>query len=591
MSETRSYRWLGAGIVTAVMTTVAWFVINHSHRVNGVGLLQRQEWPLSSVYVCAALGAALGAVGELVGARRARRHARQLLEFADSLGFGFSPRVAADDFAEWRSLPAFQKWSGGCNRLSGQVAGVPVEMLDYTMVQRGDDGDSTSHQTVVLLPTGERDLPTFELQPRTLTVKILSAMGVPDVAFAAEGVPEEEAKAVEDFGKRYHLSAGLEAEVARLGQREAGDAAAEAAIRAVFPVDVLTFLADHPGWHVQGAGRCMGLWRPNKVVAAADRPTFLAEALAVRAALVESASDGEPTLPAPPGAARGPAEAAANLAGAGIGAMVGFFGGGALSSCVAMWIFFHARGPGAAGFALASALLAGLVFGGAFGGLFLGLFVGRRFGAGPAGDWMRRREARLRARHPHLAPGQPVASTAVLEEGPEAQKITFPAPGLLRGCGCFMFLWSAMWNSFLLLATPLFLVGAFQGKVQGAPGNLQPVWIVLFLTPFWLIGVGSALAIVKRGRRHARVRVSGDGLVFEEFTPLGGTRYEWGREKVTDVRVGSSLGGQPRLVVASSGQPDREILAYRDRAELVWLAAVVRQRLRLGEPVVPGDSR
>jgi hypothetical protein len=583
MASKRSYRWLFMGVVTAVMTTVAWFVINNSYRVNGVGLLESLGWPLSSVYLCAGAGAALGAGGEALRARRERRHARQLAEFADSIGFSFAPEVSADDLGEWRSLPVFQKWSGACNRLSGKVAGVAVAMLDYTHVARGDDGDSTSHQTLVLLPAGDRELPVFELQPRTLAVKILSAMGVAEVVFAPQDVPGEAAKAVEDFRKRYHLSSGLEAELARSSHRQL-DAEPVAAIRELFTLEVLTFFADHPGWHVQAAGRCMVLWRPNKIVAAADRPTFLAEALAARAVLVESASATAGQLPVVARTAHDPVEAAARLAGAGLGAAIGFFGVGSLGGMLAMWIFFHGRAPGAAGFAMASALQAAVVFGSAFGGLFLGLFVGRRYLAGLAVAVIRRREERLRALHPNRPDDQPLASTAVLEEGRHERTITMPPAGLLRGCGCFVFVWTVLWNSFVALATPLFLVMAFQGKVQaqGGQGNVPPGLIVLFLTPFWLIGLGSALAIVYRGRRHARLTSSGDSLTFEEFTPFGSTRYEWGREKVADVRVTGPAAGQPQLVIASPGQPDREILGYRDRAELTWIAAVVREQLGIG---------
>jgi hypothetical protein len=582
MANKRSYRWLGAGIVAGVAATVAWFVVNGFWKVNGVGLLQRLVWPFSSVYVCAAAGAALGAAGELVRARRERRHARQLAEFADSLGFSFSPDVSAEAVGEWRALPVFQKWSGARNRLSGQVAGVPVEMLDYTYVDRGDEGDSTRHQTVVLLPTGESDLPAFELQPRTLAVKILSAMGVGEVTFAPQGVPEAEAEAVERFRKHYHLSSGLEAELARLQHREPATDR-EAAIREFFPLPVLSFFADHPGWHVQCAGRCLAAWRPNKIVAAADRPPFLAEALAIQAVLVESAPNA--AAPVPAAATRGPESAQAGLAAASVGAVAGFFGGGSLGAILAGWIFFHARAPGAPGFMVAFLLQAGVFFGGAFGGLFLGLFLGRRFLPDVLAGILRRREQRLRARYSNRPDGQPLASTAVLEDGAGERIITLPPAGLVRGCGCFVFLWALLWNAFLVLGTPIILVAAFQGKVQGqgGQGTLHPAWVVLFLTPFWLIGLGSLAAIVSRGRRRARITASADWLIVEESTPFGGSRHEWPREKLADVRVIPAPPGRSQLIIISPGQPDYVLLANRERDELVWIAEVVREQLSLGQ--------
>ena len=47
---------LNCGMVTAVL----WWMINSVWGVGGAGILQQQPWPLSNIYACTAVGAALG---------------------------------------------------------------------------------------------------------------------------------------------------------------------------------------------------------------------------------------------------------------------------------------------------------------------------------------------------------------------------------------------------------------------------------------------------------------------------------------------------------------------------------------------------
>jgi hypothetical protein len=60
VSGKRSCHWIGAGLGTAIVTAVAWFLVNTFWTVNGVGVLQRLGWPLSNIYLCSAAGAVSG---------------------------------------------------------------------------------------------------------------------------------------------------------------------------------------------------------------------------------------------------------------------------------------------------------------------------------------------------------------------------------------------------------------------------------------------------------------------------------------------------------------------------------------------------
>jgi hypothetical protein len=193
-------------------------------------------------------------------------------------------------------------------------------------VVRGSESDSTCDQAVVLLVVDAKDLPAFDLQPRTLGVRILSLMGAEGIAFSSQDVSAVDAEVIERFGKNYHLSAGPEAEAVKLADPElAASAEQEAALRQLFSLEMLNFFADHPGWCVQGVGRSLALWRPRKIVAPADRPGFLAEALAIRAALLKSAQGSTSSVSVPADARSSPEVVKARLTGTMVGAVSGFF--------------------------------------------------------------------------------------------------------------------------------------------------------------------------------------------------------------------------------------------------------------------------
>jgi hypothetical protein len=74
MPDKRSCHWIGAGMGMAIVIAAAWFIVNYSWTVNGVGVLQRLGWPLSNIYLCSAAAAALGIVGEVARAAGATPH-------------------------------------------------------------------------------------------------------------------------------------------------------------------------------------------------------------------------------------------------------------------------------------------------------------------------------------------------------------------------------------------------------------------------------------------------------------------------------------------------------------------------------------
>src|SRR5262249_7259668 len=156
--------------------------------------------------------------------------------------------------------------------------------------------------------------------------------------------------------------------------------------------------------------------------------------------------------------------------------------------------------------------------------------------------------------------------------------------GLLRGTGCFLFVWCSFWNLFMAVFTAVWLPAAFRGEVRWEGGNklVHPVMASLFLVPFWLVGIISLLVLLYRGCRRALLSVENDKLWPEETTLFGIRRREWHRQETADVQAAPrSQELFPRnmdlCLGARQGDPTR-VLGWRQQNELKWLAGLIREK-------------
>lgn len=566
--------FLGGTIIGAIAAVVLFYFLNNLMVVNGAGLLVRQGFPWSDVWLWSVAGGCIGGLATLVKLRREGIHALEIAAAARTMRLEYRPQIARPDLGDAAQMPLFAKWNKGTHHLAGQVDNVLVQMLDYTYEERGDESTSYYSQTVVLLP-GTVRLPSFELRPRDFAMRMLGMMGLPGIAF--EHYDAEAATVIESFTSRYHLSRGVDKELLNLGQSlqnleptEATDRA-EDDVRSLFSLEVLHYFANHAGWHVQSSGQFLAFWQRKTIVPGADRERFLADALEARNVLTAIGARTRTAMipaPAPP---PDPLLAPARFAGTMIGLVAGFFGG---------FVLFVATifGPAAqfgwwmpVGF-----------FGSTIGGLVLGALVGNRLLTWPALAWLRRRRERMQQAVADSSWGQPPGSDARVEDDGNRLTITIPPRGLFRGAGCFLFGWSALWNLFVILFTVFFVPAAFRGEVriEGKDQAASPWMIILFLVPFWLIGTGALFGVLYVGRRRAVLAVADDLLTITIITLIRTQNYEWHRNDVR--RVEHEL-NQPDARKATLSIEPRQgqtvrLLGWLQPRELQWLAGLIKRR-------------
>jgi hypothetical protein len=580
MSAKTSISWIGAAIGGAVAALVAFFVLNNFVVINGVGPLKGLDPPWSDFYCWGLAGGLLGAAGSVFAWHRRRVHAREVAEAALLLGLDYAAEVAREDLGEAGQLRLFGKWAHAAHHLTGRMDRMPIQVLDYTYVDKGEDSSSYVTQTVVLLP-GAEHVPAFALRPRDLTVRVLGLLGVRGITFDPAGAGPEVAPVVEQFNRHYHLALGLENQLLALAEQVEDPEAArsmappEEMVRRLFSPELLGFFAAHPGWFVESNGRHLALWR-KAVVRGPARSQFLAEALEARHAIAESRRPAR-TAVVP---ARPPADPLRNAArgfGTALGAAAGFIAGFFLSTNS----IFR---PGPFKIGVATLLI---VFGAALCGLVVGALLGYLILAHPVFWALRRRQARERQAIADSPWGQPLGSTAQVQEQGNRLLIDLPAPGLRRGVGSFVFAWCCLWNGILVVFTALWLPAALLGQVKWGDGNqaVPPLLPCLFLVPFWLIGISALVVVLYQGRRRARLVVDSRHLWFEETTLFGVKQHDWQRQELADVQASPSIPGlfagkwEIRLM-PHQGEPTG-LLSWRDRKELKWLAGLVREKWQI----------
>ena len=176
------------------------------------------------------------------------------------------------------------------------------------------------------------------------------------------------------------------------------------------------------------------------------------------------------------------------------------------------------------------------------------------------------REARL---------GQPPESLVEIDRLPTGITLKVPPPGIRKGSrGLFGF--SLVWNGFIAVFTVVLIAVAFEDQ--------EALYGLLFMIPFWAVGIGTLLSSINMGRRNAVLAVVADRLMIMQTGIFGTKRREWNRNEVKTIRsgpTGSSVNDVPIMELQVTDQQDKVFgaLSGREPNELSWLAFELTESL------------
>jgi hypothetical protein len=171
----------------------------------------------------------------------------------------------------------------------------------------------------------------------------------------------------------------------------------------------------------------------------------------------------------------------------------------------------------------------------------------------------------------HDVVAQPANSKAVLDEYPEGVTINLPPAGF-RGAGA------------TLLVVGVLVTGLMTGLIalaRGVPDSIRGIFAAV-----GVIGLLIAIHGVRVARRRAVIAIVGPQLLIMQTGLIRSRERKWTVSDLAAVRMdksGIEINQQPVLelqIVPKTGLKFG-LLASRDEAEIRWIAAVLRQRLRL----------
>ncbi|HKI35732.1 MAG TPA: hypothetical protein VKA46_28005 [Gemmataceae bacterium] len=196
-------------------------------------------------------------------------------------------------------------------------------------------------------------------------------------------------------------------------------------------------------------------------------------------------------------------------------------------------------------------------------------------------------------------PERPVNCRAILKEEADGVTLVMPPAGVWRGTNTFIVLWTFLWCGMLLPLTVGLGTAALLGNVHDEQGQpISPLCPILFLVPFWLVGIPFLLGIVHRGRRRVTLTVDGKRLLVVQSGLFGTRRSEWSRQEIAELRVACDrrlrIGEgkqnpyypwQIDLRIVPRDGAEVNVITYREgdprKPDLEWMATVLRGALRL----------
>ena len=200
------------------------------------------------------IGATAASISAVVWNLRGSKQRRiALTAVARRLGLGFQANALALPAEDYRNLHIFTQGRERTYRniLTGKPDGTAgVTICDYQYTTGDGRSTQTCRQTVALLTYPKGDLPRFELRPETVFDKLGSVFGYQDIDF----------KESPAFSKRYLLR-GPD----------------EAAVRALFGLNLRQYFESHPDWCVDGRGSWLAAYRHGRLVPPEAFASFLDE--------------------------------------------------------------------------------------------------------------------------------------------------------------------------------------------------------------------------------------------------------------------------------------------------------------------------
>jgi hypothetical protein len=172
---------------------------------------------------------------------------------------------------------------------------------------------------------------------------------------------------------------------------------------------------------------------------------------------------------------------------------------------------------------------------------------------------------------------QPADSNIQFEQHEQAVVFNVPPRGVVKGSYGMVF-FAVFWCGILSVMTFGFAMGVINGD--------NKIWELLFLIPFWLVGIGVAIYSVHLGKKRATIGASANALWIEKISIFGKKIHEIDRHEILAIVCGPSnvsVNDQPvpELKVCKTDGSHISLFSQMNEPELRWMEFELNQQLAL----------
>lgn len=293
----KSMKYVLNAIPLALLAAFAWWFVNDAVRQKGVGLLERQTFPVNNIYACAAIAGGL-AIGSFVLADIFATRRRQRIEtVAGYLSFSFREKLGRNGLKLTGRMHLFDDWESGRNLIAGSYDGTEIRVFDFVKCCRsrsrttagGDDTTTRYEQTVFLIELPEHVRLSVQILHSKSTLMLTTVFGFSGIEFHSGDafLTDDDQQALDTFNKKYMVAHSLVPTASSANNsRDSDDLLRK--LEHTISLPLIRELVNGPGWSVELCESHVAIWIHNKRIRPQDIPDRMNDVLAI----VKQLSDG-----------------------------------------------------------------------------------------------------------------------------------------------------------------------------------------------------------------------------------------------------------------------------------------------------------
>jgi len=292
----KSVKYVLNAIPLALLAAFGWWFANGAVRQKGVGLLDRQPFPINNMYACAAIVGGLAIASFILADVFVTRRRQRMETVAGYLGFRFREKLGRNGLKLSGRMQLFDDWESGRNLIAGMTDETEIRVFDFVKCCRsrshttsgGDDTTTRYEQTVFLIDLPDHVRLSVQILHSRSTLMLRTVFGFAGIEFSSGDafLSDDDQQALETFNKKYMVARSL-VPTANSTESSPDSDNLLRKLEHTIGLPLIRELVNGPGWSVELCESHVAIWIHNKRIRPQDIPDRMNQVLAIVKQLVD----------------------------------------------------------------------------------------------------------------------------------------------------------------------------------------------------------------------------------------------------------------------------------------------------------------